>query len=81
MKTLLSPPTLPAVDIEPVKVVSDSAEVACVYYGDAQLFEDCSTNPVCANYVGNFSINNPYSSTYNPGWKNHPNFSWVTAQN
>ncbi|XP_050908319.1 uncharacterized protein LOC127121938 [Lathyrus oleraceus] len=20
--------------------------------------------------------NNPYSKTYNPGWKNHPNFSW-----
>jgi hypothetical protein len=46
MKTLLSPPTLPAVDTEPVKVVSDSAEVACVYYGDAQLFEDCSANTV-----------------------------------
>jgi len=23
--------------------------------------------------------NNPYSQTYNPGWRNHPNFSW--AQN
>ncbi|GAA0184944.1 hypothetical protein LIER_32232 [Lithospermum erythrorhizon] len=20
--------------------------------------------------------NDPYSNTYNPGWKNHPNFSW-----
>ena len=20
--------------------------------------------------------NNPWGSTYNPGWKNHPNFSW-----
>jgi hypothetical protein len=20
--------------------------------------------------------NNPHSNTYNPGWKNHPNFSW-----
>ena len=20
--------------------------------------------------------NNPYSNTYNPGWRNHPNFSW-----
>ncbi|KAI4347750.1 hypothetical protein L6164_008533 [Bauhinia variegata] len=25
------------------------------------------------NYVGN---NNPYSNTYNPGWRNHSNFSW-----
>jgi hypothetical protein len=26
---------------------------------------------------GNFrSNNNPYSNTYNSGWRNHPNFSW-----
>ena len=24
--------------------------------------------------------NNPYSSTYNPGWRNHPNFSWGSKQ-
>ncbi|XP_058786629.1 uncharacterized protein LOC131661193 [Vicia villosa] len=24
--------------------------------------------------------NNPYSNTYNPGWKNHPNFSWKDQQ-
>ncbi|EOY08940.1 Uncharacterized protein TCM_024233 [Theobroma cacao] len=24
--------------------------------------------------------NNPYSNTYNPGWKNHPNFSWANDQ-
>ncbi|XP_058768596.1 uncharacterized protein LOC131642353 [Vicia villosa] len=23
-----------------------------------------------------FKQNNPYSNTYNPGWKNHPNFAW-----
>ncbi|KAK5811958.1 hypothetical protein PVK06_027350 [Gossypium arboreum] len=30
------------------------------------------------NYMGNNprSQNNPYSNTYNAGWKNHPNFSW-----
>jgi hypothetical protein len=56
--------------------------VACVYCGGAHLFEDCSANPVSANYVGNFiKNNNPYSNTYNPGWKDHPNFSWVNAQN
>ena len=21
---------------------------------------------------------NPYSQTYNPGWRNHPNFSWAS---
>ncbi|XP_031277994.1 uncharacterized protein LOC116136420 [Pistacia vera] len=31
-----------------------------------------------ANYVSNFRWpnNNPYSETYNPVWRNHPNFSW-----
>ena len=31
-----------------------------------------------ANAVGNFKQlhNNPYANTYNPGWRNHPNFSW-----
>ncbi|XP_058745864.1 mediator of RNA polymerase II transcription subunit 15-like [Vicia villosa] len=24
--------------------------------------------------------NNPYSNTYNPGWKNHPSFSWKDQQ-
>ena len=30
------------------------------------------------NYMGNNSRsqNNPYSNTYNAGWRNHPNFSW-----
>ncbi|XP_042449055.1 uncharacterized protein LOC122033980 [Zingiber officinale] len=25
--------------------------------------------------------NNPYSNTYNPGWRNHPNFSYRNSQN
>src|SRR5262249_37856648 len=37
------------------------------------------------DYVGNFNRpppqNNPYSNTYNPGWRNHPNFSWSNQQN
>jgi hypothetical protein len=24
---------------------------------------------------------NPYSQTYNPGWRNHPNFSWKSGNN
>ncbi|KAG8478758.1 hypothetical protein CXB51_028637 [Gossypium anomalum] len=36
------------------------------------------------NYMGNNNFrsqNNPYSNTYNAGWKNHPNFSWGGQQN
>ncbi|XP_015955101.1 uncharacterized protein LOC107479484 [Arachis duranensis] len=31
-----------------------------------------------ANYVRNspWQSHDPYSKTYNPGWKNHPNFGW-----
>ena len=25
--------------------------------------------------------NNPYAPTYNPGWRNHPNFSWSHSPN
>ena len=25
--------------------------------------------------------NNPYSQTYNPDWRNHPNFSWAQNTN
>jgi hypothetical protein len=58
----------------------------CIFYGR---FDHLSVN--CGMYVsnegdfeqinainqGNFrSNNNHYSNTYNPGWRNHPNFSW-----
>ena len=35
------------------------------------------------DYLGNPGRpqNNPYSNTYNPGWRNHPNFSWSNPQN
>ncbi|KAG9458894.1 hypothetical protein H6P81_003402 [Aristolochia fimbriata] len=32
--------------------------------------------PKQTNFVGNSRRMDPYSNTYNPGWKNHPNFSW-----
>ncbi|KAL5559239.1 hypothetical protein UlMin_035450 [Ulmus minor] len=41
-----------------------------------------SPNAEQANYVSNFQRpqNNPYSTTYNPGWRNHPNLSWGNNQ-
>ena len=35
-----------------------------------------------ANYIGNSPRKNydPYSKTYNPGWRNHPNFGWGSEQ-
>jgi hypothetical protein len=43
-----------------------------------------STDQEQANYVGQNNYppkNNPYSNTYNAGWRNHPNFSWSNTQN
>ncbi|KAL3583078.1 hypothetical protein D5086_017410 [Populus alba] len=36
-----------------------------------------------ANALNSFQrpIHNPYSQTYNPGWRNHPNFSWKSGNN
>jgi hypothetical protein len=82
MKNLLTPPALPAVASDPVNVISDSTEVACVYCGGAHLYEECPANPVSANYVNNFNKNNnPYNKRYNPGLRNHLNFSWGNVQN
>ncbi|KAL5549438.1 hypothetical protein UlMin_004669 [Ulmus minor] len=41
-----------------------------------------SPNSEQANYVSNFQRpqHNPYSNTYNPGWRNHPNLSWGNNQ-
>ncbi|MFQ6631046.1 hypothetical protein Gotur_010071 [Gossypium turneri] len=41
------------------------------------VFDECLSNPASMYYMGNFNQNNnPYSNTYNPRWKQHPNFSW-----
>lgn len=58
------------------KVVIGANVVACVCYGGAHLFEECSTNHVFMNYVRNHKYNNPFNNTYNPGLRNYPNFSW-----
>lgn len=55
------------------------AEVSCVYCGEGHLFDNCRRNLASVNYVGSFikqNQDNPYSNTYNPEWRQHPNFSW-----
>ena len=59
--------------------VKQVTELSCVYCGEERDFDNCPGNPSSVNYVGNFNRqpqNNPYSNTYNPGWKQHRNFSW-----
>ena len=64
-------------------VVKQVVELSCVYRGEDHHCDNCPGNPASVNYVGNFNRqpqNNTYSNTYNPGWKQHQNFSW-SSQN
>ena len=52
------------------------------------VLEECPLlmNPIdngCAQVNSTYqrSLNNPYAPTYNPGWRNHPNFSWSQNSN
>ncbi|KAL2471449.1 Uncharacterized protein Adt_39585 [Abeliophyllum distichum] len=42
-----------------------------------------ASSPEQATYAQNFQLqqNNPYSQTYNPGWKNHQNFLYDNTRN
>ncbi|XP_062086155.1 uncharacterized protein LOC133792262 [Humulus lupulus] len=65
-------------NIQPAAAIQ-SAEVSCVYCGDGHTFENCPSNPASVCYVGNQNFNrnnNPYSNSYNPAWRQHPNLSW-----
>ena len=50
---------------------------SCDFCGGDHSNGQCDENQTDqAFFVGNRQQNNPYSNTYNPGWRNHPNFSW-----
>lgn len=64
------------------------AEVCAICSHSNHTTETCPmsgfTDHEQSNYVGQNNYhpkNNPYSNTYNPGWKDHPNFSWSNSQN
>ncbi|KAD4586318.1 hypothetical protein E3N88_23919 [Mikania micrantha] len=58
----------------------------CDFCGGPHLSVNCQagnlqTSREQVDFMGsqNRPQNNPYSNTYNPGWKNHPNFSWKAS--
>ncbi|XP_062100169.1 uncharacterized protein LOC133806049 [Humulus lupulus] len=73
-------------------IVSTSAiqmAARCEICGGSHFFYQCpaSNNNIPMDQtqvqaVGNFQrpFNNPFSNTYNAGWRNHPNFSWRNNQ-
>ncbi|KAF7820643.1 uncharacterized protein G2W53_026098 [Senna tora] len=62
-----------------VKAVSPFVQ-ACENCGEIHTSEQCPLILESVQYLANRNANNPYSNTYNPGWRNHPNFSWSQNQ-
>ena len=67
------------------KVKNSMAIYSCEFCGGGHSTMECQGGSVSQdpsieqlNALNNFQRNqgNPYSNTYNPGWRNHPNFSW-----
>ena len=61
-----------------------STQPVCNTCGASHPTKRCTLYTEDVQYVGNYQRpqpNNPYSNTYNPGWRNHPNFSWSNNQN
>ncbi|XP_060177730.1 uncharacterized protein LOC132607653 [Lycium barbarum] len=52
----------------------------CDVCGEGHKSDECPANPVSIYFVGNSSkgqgSNNQYRNSYNPNWRNHPNFRW-----
>ena len=64
---------------------TSSQHSSCEICGASHYTSECNfviqeTSSEQANAINNQyntrTYGNPYSNTYNPGWRNHPNFSW-----
>ncbi|GKU88763.1 hypothetical protein SLEP1_g2989 [Rubroshorea leprosula] len=69
-----------------MSISSNSCCELCGQFGHAsvecQVGNSVQSSNEQANFVssGGRSKFNPYSNTYNPGWRSHPNFSWSNNQ-
>ncbi|KAL4341392.1 hypothetical protein GQ457_08G019850 [Hibiscus cannabinus] len=58
--------------------VREAKALSCNHFEGNHHANDCPVMHEQASYLGNYNrnSNNPYSNTYNPGWRQHLNFSW-----
>ncbi|KAF7812086.1 uncharacterized protein G2W53_033062 [Senna tora] len=50
----------------------------CEHCGEGHIIDQCPLALESVQFLANRNANNnSYSNTYNPGWHNHPNFSWT----
>ncbi|XP_050919174.1 uncharacterized protein LOC127136685 [Lathyrus oleraceus] len=69
--------TQAVVQVQPVQPTQASN---CEICGGPHLTAHCVATAQQIEEIKFLRQNNPYSNTYNPGWKNHPNFSWKDQQ-
>ncbi|CAJ2642480.1 unnamed protein product [Trifolium pratense] len=60
---------------------SQVQEVKCDFCHGPHANGMCSPEAGEVNYAGGYQKNNPYSNTYNPGWKDHPDLQWGNQGN
>jgi hypothetical protein len=75
---------------QPINAANTFNVESCSFYASPMhLAQSCSSMPIFfkqameqVNAFNDFQkqSNGPYSETYNPGWRNHPNFSWKQNQ-
>ncbi|KAK4721421.1 hypothetical protein R3W88_011654 [Solanum pinnatisectum] len=68
----------------PINMVHQVTNWCGVYGSGAHETEQCEANPNSINYLGSAQrggVQQNYGNTYNPSWRNHPNFSWGGNQN
>src|SRR4051812_8466255 len=63
--------------VQPVQPIQ---AVNCDICGGPHFSMHCVATAQQVEEINFLKQNNPYSNTYNPGWKNHPNFSWKEQQ-
>ncbi|XP_050890074.1 uncharacterized protein LOC127095423 [Lathyrus oleraceus] len=66
--------------IAQVQQVQPTQTSNCEICGGPHLTAHCVATAQQIEEIKFLRQNNPYSNTYNPGWKNHPNFSWKDQQ-
>ncbi|KAL4347969.1 hypothetical protein GQ457_17G008410 [Hibiscus cannabinus] len=57
-----------------------AVDAFCDQCGSNHDASECGQQVESSCYVGNYNRNNT-SNTYNPAWRNHPNFSWRNQSN
>ncbi|RVW50179.1 Retrovirus-related Pol polyprotein from transposon opus [Vitis vinifera] len=82
---------LEAKGVQEVQIVNGVTQLCLICKSTEHGVQSCPTLPAVqdmfteqANALGTYkqySSNSPYSNTYNPGWRNHPNLSWRGGNN